>query len=102
MRKGVHGRGAQSQQRSLTDFCGGYCDVVPHVRLAVQRFGQRDLPVVHIDVELPLQVRVPIDEVPAKKIDHQEFELKLFATPLGAGANRGLICRGETCRLMRL
>ena len=48
----------------LTDFCGGHCDVVPHVRLSVQRLGQGDLPVVHVDVELPLQVCVPIDEVP--------------------------------------
>lgn len=57
---------ARSRAGSLTDFCGGYCDVVPHIRLSVQRLGQRDLPVVHVDVELPLQVCVPINEVPAK------------------------------------
>ena len=70
---------SRSQERLLTDFRGGYCDVVPHVRLPVQRFGQCDLPVVHVDVELPLQVCVPIDEVPAKTIDCQKFEPNLFA-----------------------
>lgn len=59
----------QSQERLLTDFCGGYGDVVPHIRLAVQGFGQCDLPVLHVDVELPLQVCVSIDEVPAKATD---------------------------------
>ena len=48
----------------LTDFGGGHCDVVPHVRLSVQRLGQGNLPVVHVDIELPLQVCVSIDEVP--------------------------------------
>lgn len=66
MTKDVPSRRDQSQERSLTDFCGSYCDVVPHVRLSVQRFGQCDLPVVHVDVELPLQVCVSINEVPAK------------------------------------
>lgn len=56
----------QNQEGSLTDFCGSYCDVVPHICLSVQRFGQRDLPVIHVDVELPLQVCVSINEVPAK------------------------------------
>lgn len=62
----------------LTEFCGSYCDVVPHVRLPVQRFGQCDLPVIHVDVELPLQIRVPIDDIPAKTIDDQKSEPKLF------------------------
>lgn len=44
----------ESQERLLTDFCGSYSDVVPHVRLAVQGFGQCDLPVLHVNVELPL------------------------------------------------
>lgn len=57
------------QGKRLTDFGGGHCDVVPHVRLPVQQFSQRDLPIVHIDVELPLQICVPIDEVPAKAGD---------------------------------
>lgn len=42
---------------------------MPHVRLPVQQFSQRDLPIVHIDVELPLQICVPINEVPAKEGD---------------------------------
>lgn len=50
-----------------TEFCGGDSDVVPHVRLAVQSFSQRDLPVIHVDVELPLQVCVPVDGVPAEE-----------------------------------
>ncbi len=79
MRNITHSRGGWSQERLLTDFCGSYCDVVPHVCLPVQRFGQCDLPIVHIDVELPLQVCVPIDEVPAKTIDHHKFELQLRA-----------------------
>lgn len=66
------------QGRLLTDFCGGYCDVVPHVSLPVQRFGQRDRPIVHVDVELPLQVCVPIDEVSAKTTGHQKLEQKLL------------------------
>lgn len=74
----------QSQERLLTDFCGGYCDVVPHVRLPVQWFGQCDLPVLHIDVELPLQVCVSIDEVPAKGTDLQKLEPKLYRGLLGA------------------
>lgn len=59
---------------SLTDFGGGHRDVVPHVGLSVQRLGQRYLPVVHVDVELPLQVRVPIDEVSAKTTRREKFE----------------------------
>lgn len=51
----------------LTEFCGGDGDVVPHVRLTVQSFGQRDLPIINVDVELPLQVRVPVDEVPTEE-----------------------------------
>lgn len=70
MRSDVHSGSEPSQERLLTDFCCGYCDVVPHVRLPIKRFGQSDLPIIHVDVELPLQVRVPIDEVPAKRIDH--------------------------------
>lgn len=70
MRSGVHSGSEPSQERLLTDFCGGHCDVVPHVRLPIKRFGQSDLPIIHVDVELPLQVRVPIDEVPAKRTDH--------------------------------
>lgn len=62
----MHGRRQQRQGGSLTEFCGGYCDVVPRVCLSVQRFCQGDLPVVEVDVELPLQVRVPINGVPAK------------------------------------
>ena len=80
----------------LTDFCGGYCDVVPHVGLPVQRFGQCDLPIVHVDVELPLQVCVSINEVPEKTTGDQKFEPKLlrdctneasFYNPLGVVAN---------------
>lgn len=74
-------REGRSQQRSLTDFGGGHRDVVPHVRLPVQRFGQRDLPVVHVDVELPLQVCVPINEIPAKTIYRQNCEPGLFGEP---------------------
>lgn len=69
------------RKRSLTDFGGGHRDVVPHVRLPVQRFSQCDLPIVHVDVELPLQVRVPIDEIPAKTIYGQTFEPGLFRDP---------------------
>lgn len=64
----------------LTDFRGGDGDVVPHVGLAVQSFGQRDLPIVHVDVELPLQVGVPVDEVPAEEaapLEQPEPELSL-------------------------
>ena len=70
--------GGRSQGRVLTDFCGGYCDVVPHVSLPVQCFGQCDLPIVHVDVELPLQVCVPINEVPAKTTSDQKYEPKLL------------------------
>jgi len=77
----AHGGGQQSKERSLTDFCGSHRDVVPHVRLPVQRLGQRYLPVVHVDVELPLQVRVPIDEVPARTIYRQKSEPSLFNDP---------------------
>lgn len=55
------------KQILLTDFCGGYCYVMPHVCLPVQRFSECDLPIVHVDVELPLQVRMPIDEVSAER-----------------------------------
>lgn len=62
---------------------------MPHVRLPVQRFGQRDLPIVHIDVELPLQVCVPIDEVPAQTVDLQKFGAELFVgAPSGIVTNR--------------
>ena len=60
-------------QRLLTDFCGGYCDVVPHVCLSVQWFSECDLSIIYIDVELPLQVCVPINEVSAKTSNHQKF-----------------------------
>lgn len=65
--------GTASQVSLLTDFCGSYCDVVPHVGLPVQRFGQGDLPIIHVDVELPLQIRVPIDEVPAEIKSCEKF-----------------------------
>lgn len=38
----------------LTELSSCYCYVVPHVGFPVQWFGQCDLPIVHIDVELPL------------------------------------------------
>lgn len=66
MRHNVHSEEERSQWRLLTDFCRRYCDVVPHVCLPVQRLGQCDLPIVHVDVELPLQICVSIDEVPSK------------------------------------
>ena len=55
---------ARADTEILTDFGGGHGDVVPRLRLSVQCLGQRDPPVVHVDVELPLQVCVPVDEVP--------------------------------------
>lgn len=85
-----------SQERLLTDFCGGYCDVVPHVRLPVQWFGQCDLPVLHIDVELPLQVCVSIDEVPAK--GNRSSEIGANALSRSSGCKRGPHPTRETCR----
>lgn len=55
------------EEKLLTDFCGGHSNVVPHVGLSVQWFGQRDLPIIDIDIELPLKICVPINEVPTKK-----------------------------------
>lgn len=108
MRNDVCSRGEQSQL--LTDFCGGYCDVVPHVSLSIQRLGQGDLPVVYVDVELPLQVRVPIDEVSAETTDRQKFEPKLFSggtteaflAVLWALWLTGPYPSRETCRLMHI
>lgn len=67
----------------LTDFCGSHCNVVPHVCLPVQGFGQCDLPVVNVDVELPLQVCVPIDEVPAKGSRSLEIRAKTLLQSSG-------------------
>ena len=50
----------------LTDFSGCYCDVVPHICLSVQWFGQRDLPIVYVNIELPLQIGVAINKVPTQ------------------------------------
>lgn len=97
----VHSRGEQSQQMLLTDFCGCYCNIVPHVCLSVQWFGQRDPAIVHIDVELPLQICVSINEVPTKINKHQKFEPKhcCGSTTEASFLILGVLClTGETCR----
>lgn len=92
----------QRPERLLTDFRGRHSDVVPHVRLPVQRLGQRDLPVVDVNVELPLQVRVAIDDIPVetRRKVVRNLGQNRFLCPLGVV--RAHLLRGKhVCLFLR-